>query len=536
MPPPGQQEECTRSSSLAGLRKHYPILKSVGNRCCKCFTTERSEPRTFVDSVRVRTTGGRGGDGCVAFESDAPGSRRPAGGNGGVGGNVYIVADRKVRSLTFERHHYNGGHGGQGGGAKRKGRSGADTYLRVPCGTVVTEVEEVIFGWDPVKGWGGQHEEMFDEEDDMQEQENSKSDGEEHSEEEELSDEEFSEDEEFSDEEEHSAEHEEHSAEHEEHSDAEYSDEEHPEEFDDNNNEHPDSIKPHPAHRKKLDTISATEAATELSNRMTMDVPPEWEGDEDPAISRPRTFQPHGSGEEERELLKVDLSKHGDKVMVAEGGRPGLGNQIMAGSRRRKSMSPKKLPGAEGETREYELVLKTIADVGLVGYPNAGKSTLLGAMSHAHPKTAAYPFTTLKPHVGHLEYSDAVQLTMADIPGLIDGAHMNKGLGFEFLRHIERTKVLVYVIDVAGSEGRDPCNDFKNLREELRIYDSSLLQRPSLVVANKIDDGGAEKNLARLREVAAPLAVFPVCAFFAEGVQDVAISIRELFETVSADR
>ncbi|KAG5180601.1 P-loop containing nucleoside triphosphate hydrolase protein [Tribonema minus] len=217
-------------------------------------------------------------------------------------------------------------------------------------------------------------------------------------------------------------------------------------------------------------------------------------------------------------------------VLAARGGAPGLGNQIMAGSRKHRSMSPKKLPGAHGESREFELELKTIADVGLVGYPNAGKSTLLGIMSHAKPETAAYPFTTLHPQVGHLEYSDARQVTVADIPGLIDGAHLNRGLGHEFLRHIERTKALVYVVDVAGTEGRDPCQDLFSLREELFLYDETLPLKPSLVVANKIDEPGAEENLAKLQEAAAPLQVIPVCAFFGEGVEHVAIQVRELVE------
>jgi len=215
-----------------------------------------------------------------------------------------------------------------------------------------------------------------------------------------------------------------------------------------------------------------------------------------------------------------DLDKPGATFLAAKGGKPGLGNRILAGKttkfgRLRKHMPENKTTGQPGTSQYYELELKTIADVGLVGYPNAGKSTLLSVLSRATPEIAPYPFTTLHPYVGIVEFPDTFRLSVADIPGLIDGAHRNVGLGHDFLRHIERTKVrgvlgillrcafgteaiasscveqiLMYVLDTAGSEGRDPLEDFTHLQRELELYAPGISSRPSLIVANKMDEQG----------------------------------------------
>ena len=188
-----------------------------------------------------------------------------------------------------------------------------------------------------------------------------------------------------------------------------------------------------------------------------------------------------------------DLDAPMSHYVAAAGGKPGLGNSVQAG-RARKSSSASgnfRAPGHQGQQRYYELELKTIADVGLVGYPNAGKSTLLGGLSRAQPKVASYPFTTLHPTVGRVEFTDAASLTVADLPGLIEGAHANKGLGHEFLRHIERTKVLLYVLDGVGSaEGlvnEAPVEVLRKLKNELERYCPGLSRRPSLVWLNKAD-------------------------------------------------
>jgi GTP-binding protein len=165
------------------------------------------------------------------------------------------------------------------------------------------------------------------------------------------------------------------------------------------------------------------------------------------------------------------------------------------------------------------LELRKIADVGLVGYPNAGKSTLLTAVSAARPKVAPYPFTTLTPHIGVVEMAGYKRFNVADIPGLIEGAHQNVGLGHEFLRHIVRCKVLAFVVDTAGTEGRDPVSDIQNLRREIDLYDSALSQRPWLIVANKMDESGAEENLRILADRFPKVEVIAVSAALGEGVE-----------------
>ena len=214
---------------------------------------------------------------------------------------------------------------------------------------------------------------------------------------------------------------------------------------------------------------------------------------------------------ETREQL-CDLSADGMEFVVAHGGRGGRGNARFATSTHQAPRFCE--PGEEGEQRKIFLELKTIADVGLVGYPNAGKSTLLRAISAARPKVAPYPFTTLHPVVGIVEFPDYGRLTVADIPGLIDGAHANVGLGHEFLKHIERTSVLAYVLDMAGVDGREPWADYRHLQQELELYMKGLSQRPAVIVANKMDLPESAEKLELLREELAcePVEIIPVAA------------------------
>ena len=217
-----------------------------------------------------------------------------------------------------------------------------------------------------------------------------------------------------------------------------------------------------------------------------------------------------------KELLG-DLDVPGARLLVAQGGRGGRGNARFATSTNRVPRYAE--PGTEGEEKELFLELKIIADGGLVGYPNAGKSTLLGALSAARPKVAPYPFTTLHPVVGVIEfdYPDYTRLTLADIPGLIDGAHDNVGLGHSFLKHIERTRVLIYVLDMAGTDGRDPVDDFRHLQTELELYQAHLTKRPSLIAANKMDAPEAEENLRRLETaLGGRYRIIPVTAAIGE--------------------
>jgi GTP-binding protein len=212
----------------------------------------------------------------------------------------------------------------------------------------------------------------------------------------------------------------------------------------------------------------------------------------------------------------VDLVRDGEEFVLCRGGAGGKGNVHFKSSRNR---APRQYTeGEEGERGYFVLELRTIADAGLVGYPNAGKSTLLRKLSAARPKVAAYPFTTLHPVVGVMELPGYRHATIADIPGLIEGAHRGIGLGHEFLRHITRCPVLIFVIDVAGSEGRSPVEDLQNLRKEIDLYDPMLSSRPWLIVANKMDLPAANENLETLREKFSKTSIVPISAANGEGI------------------
>ena len=195
----------------------------------------------------------------------------------------------------------------------------------------------------------------------------------------------------------------------------------------------------------------------------------------------------------EADVMLGDIVEHGQEIVVAKGGQGGIGNMHFKSST---NQSPTKtIPGGEGEEITLRLELKIMADIGLVGFPNAGKSSLLSCLSDAHPKVASYPFTTLNPVLGTILFDDYSRLRIADIPGLIEGAHDGVGLGHAFLRHVERSKFLIYVIDMAGVDTRKPEDDYNCLREELRMHDEALMERPSIVVANKMDLPESEENL-----------------------------------------
>ncbi|MBK9990696.1 MAG: GTPase ObgE [Verrucomicrobia bacterium] len=197
--------------------------------------------------------------------------------------------------------------------------------------------------------------------------------------------------------------------------------------------------------------------------------------------------------------IVAEVITEGESIVLCKGGNGGWGNTHFKSSTNR---APKRSnPGHEGEHGNYRLVLKSIADVGLVGFPNAGKSSLTGRITKAHPKTAAYPFTTLHPQIGVIELPKHYdRLLLADVPGLIEGASENRGLGHRFLKHIERCALLMFLIDMAGVDARDPREDYATLLSELGLYDKSLLKKPRLVVANKMDLGGAAANLVKFRK------------------------------------
>lgn len=219
----------------------------------------------------------------------------------------------------------------------------------------------------------------------------------------------------------------------------------------------------------------------------------------------------------------ADLTEHGQQFLLCKGGDGGKGNTHFKSSTNRVPRQHTK--GYPGEEGWFYLELRTIADIGLVGYPNAGKSTLLGAISAAHPKTAPYPFTTLHPVIGVVTLPEYRRLTVADIPGIIEGAHENKGLGHEFLRHIVRCRVLLFVLDMAGSEGRNPIADYQSLRKELGLYDPTLLKKDFAVIANKSDLPDYAENLAAFRTKFPKVATIEISALEKSGLEAIFASV-----------
>jgi GTP-binding protein len=224
----------------------------------------------------------------------------------------------------------------------------------------------------------------------------------------------------------------------------------------------------------------------------------------------------------------VDLTRDSQEFVLCKGGAGGKGNVHFKSSRNR---APREFTeGGEGEQGHFVLELRTIADGGMVGYPNAGKSTLLRKISAARPKVAAYPFTTLHPIIGVVQLSEYSRITIADIPGLIEGAHRGIGLGHEFLRHITRCRIFLFVVDVAGSEGRNPVEDIQNLRREIDLYDSRLSERQWFIVANKMDLPVAGENLKALRKKFPKIDIVPISAVKGEGIEALTRKLAKVFE------
>ena len=221
----------------------------------------------------------------------------------------------------------------------------------------------------------------------------------------------------------------------------------------------------------------------------------------------------------------ADLTEDGQQFVLCKGGRGGLGNRNFATARHQTPRFAQ--PGEPGEEGDYRLELRVMAEVGLVGYPNAGKSTLLAAISKARPKVAPYPFTTLHPQIGIVEYPDFHRLTVCDVPGLIEGAHKNVGLGHAFLRHIQRCKILVVLLDMAGADARQPWDDYQQILNELGLYDPALLDKPRLVVANKMDEPVAEENLKKFKRKIRKTPVHSIAAAFDQGIDKFKSTIRE---------
>jgi GTPase len=221
-----------------------------------------------------------------------------------------------------------------------------------------------------------------------------------------------------------------------------------------------------------------------------------------------------------------DFTKPDERFVVAKGGRGGRGNQHFATPWHQAPTEHE--PGKPGEEKRLRLELKLLADVGLVGFPNAGKSTLISRISAARPKIADYPFTTLEPNLGVVSAGDET-FVVADIPGLIEGAHLGHGLGIQFLRHVERTRLLVHLVDVSEMSGRDPVDDFRVVMEELASFSADLVKKPMFVVASKVDVAQDAERVERLRELAGEkhLEFFKVSSVTGEGIEDLKYKIAE---------
>ncbi|WP_077327209.1 GTPase ObgE [Virgibacillus siamensis] len=227
----------------------------------------------------------------------------------------------------------------------------------------------------------------------------------------------------------------------------------------------------------------------------------------------------------------ADLTLHNQEAVIAQGGRGGRGNSRFASP---KNPAPAFAENGEpGIERHIKVELKLIADVGLVGFPSVGKSTLLSVISAAKPKIADYHFTTLAPNLGVVETGDQRSFVIADLPGLIEGAHEGVGLGYQFLRHVERTRVILHVVDMAATEGRDPYDDFLNINEELKAYDSKLVERPQIIAANKMEMPGAEENLKEFQaKVSGKYPVFAISALTKQGLNDILFELADTLDKI----
>lgn len=376
----------------------------------------------FIDEIKVYARAGHGGKGCVAFlrQTFCP-KGGPSGGNGGRGGDVILQADHDLNNLVaqFYNSRLIAPDGKPGLGKGMDGPAGKDLLVKVPCGTLVWNVESSAPPF-------------------------------------------------------------------------------------------PESA-PEP---KSTTFLTATAGRPLIPHAGPAGM---VEIDLETLPQPPATT---GKGD-----LVADLTQHGQQFVLCKGGRGGLGNRNFATARRQTPRFAQ--PGEPGGEGDFLFELRLIAEVALVGYPNAGKSTLLGAISKAHPKVAPYPFTTLHPQVGIVEFPDYFRLAVCDVPGLIAGAHLNAGLGHRFLRHVERCRLLVILIDMAAADGRDPSEDYRQLLDELRLYDAALLEKPRLVAANKMDEPTADANLRQFKRRHRGLKILPISAAFGEGLAAFKSALRK---------
>ncbi|XP_008776794.1 probable GTP-binding protein OBGM, mitochondrial [Phoenix dactylifera] len=476
------------------------------------------QERRMVDRFRLWAKGGEGGNGCCSFRrtrTDRHG--KPDGGNGGRGGDVILECSAAVWDFSNLQHHLNAKRGGHGVSKNQIGSRGSDKVAQVPVGTVIhlvsgetpSFVENIstasLDPWDipgALEGDPSKSVQHYDGKRVIASGALVK------------------------------------------------------ENFDDSlSYSQSGAAKAPGSHRKVLQSSESTQvehrqdvthchskaAYTEIKDKETTEEEYEMEYEDDEE-------EEEIEEEEVMQYSVAEFTEPGQRMVVAHGGEGGLGNASL-----KKDSKPGRridysdaedqsslTTGRPGSETLLILELKSIADVGLVGMPNAGKSTLLGALSRAKPAVGHYAFTTLRPNIGNLNYEDFFSVKVADIPGLIKGAHENRGLGHAFLRHIERTKVLAFVVDLAaalnGKKGIPPWEQLRDLVLELEYHQEGLSNRPSLVVANKIDEEGAEYAYEELKRRVQGVPIFPVCAVLKEGVSELKTGLRRLVDGSESQR
>lgn len=461
-------EHSRRNKNKNPRHKRQPTATSSRHR------KERGQSSyKFVDRARIRVTGGSGGNGSMANRHIGRYKRRPDGGHGGDGGAVILVADPNEQTLGMSIHHHSGEDGKPGGVQAMNGRTGKNKIVRVPCGVIVRRIldydeywdedERVVRKYELGEDEGGEEGEgSFDNEGGGIVSYPSASDDGRSSD---ISDDDEIGDDLYSD------------------SNIELEDRFEDEDDKLNNAEEYDE--------EVISDEDLVNTGVKASDGMYHWRPDDYgsssTSEEDEWVSSSADIYNY----EREKVVIADLDKPGSFVVLATGGRGGTGSIAYA----KKQWTPGLMAdagenrlGKLGEQAFLELELKLIADIGLVGYPNAGKSSLLASMSMARPEIAPYPFTTLHPLVGTIKYRDGFRVIAADVPGLVDGAAEGRGRGHDFLRHLERTKSLLYIVDAAGVDGRSPVDDLRILAEEIASYgDGDMMNRPSLLVANKMD-------------------------------------------------